>query len=214
MTIKEFIEQQQRIEWQQRQKTHPVTIRISEPLLEEIEELVSSLNITRQELLARFIESGLEEALHAYRESHDKPIPEVELTTQTEDRGYFVLNTNKRNNPDDHAYMLQNGVAAAFYDPWKFNIERPRKGDIIFLYESGAGIVAFGKASGIVEKRDKNGDPEEHYQQKLEGFTRAKKPLSAHEMKEITGKNYAFLQTMFKIKEAEDGEKIKAALVA
>jgi hypothetical protein len=49
--------------------------------------------------------------------------------------------------------MLEEHRAAAFFDPWKYEIDRIKKGDIVFLYESGVGIIAVGKASGRIEVR-------------------------------------------------------------
>ena len=60
--------------------------------------------------------------------------------------GYFILNTNIGNTQEDHDDMLSNGKAAAYFDPWKFKIERLAKGDVVFLYQNGVGIVAFGEA--------------------------------------------------------------------
>ena len=47
--------------------------------------------------------------------------------------------------------MMTNQVAAAFEDGYKEKICRIKKGDYVFLYASGQGIVAYGQATGIVE---------------------------------------------------------------
>ena len=47
-----------------------------------------------------------------------------------------------------------------------------KKGDLVFLYRSGEGIVAHGIASGDVLKKDHNGVPDKTYYQKLSGFVR------------------------------------------
>ena len=62
--------------------------------------------------------------------------------------GFDILNTNISNSREDHDDMLKNHKAAADFDPWKFKIEGLAKGDVIFLYQSGVGIVAFGEADG------------------------------------------------------------------
>lgn len=48
--------------------------------------------------------------------------------------GYYILNTNKSNSEEDHNDMLSSQKAAAYFDPWKFKIERLVKGDVVFLY--------------------------------------------------------------------------------
>lgn len=111
---------------------------------------------------------------------------------------YFILNTNKANDQETHDNMLANGIAAAYCDPWKYKIERIKKGDVVFLYESGTGIVATGVASGNIEKVEYDGKPDEAYQQKLDSYKKVK-PLNASEIKKVIGTNIIFFNTMFKI---------------
>lgn len=128
--------------------------------------------------------------------------------------GYYILNTNIRNNRDDHEDMVKNGKAAAYFDPWKFKITRLSKGDVVFLYQSGAGIIAFGEADGKLIKRDYQGNPEhpeEEYFMELKHYTRVSPPLSAPEIKTITGVNHRFLMTMFGL-DAESGKSIRKYL--
>lgn len=128
--------------------------------------------------------------------------------------GYYILNTNIRNNKEDHEGMLKNGKAAAYFDPWKFKIGHLSKGDIVFLYQSGVGIVAVGEADGKLQKADYQGNPEhreEEYSMKLKHFRMISPPLSAPEIKRITGVNHRFLMTMFGL-DAESGKAIRAHL--
>jgi len=114
--------------------------------------------------------------------------------------GYYILNTNINNSVRDHDDMITNAKAAAYFDPWKFKIERLSKADVVFLYHSGVGIVAFGKADGILVKAPYQGDtkyPDEEYSMKLNHFLRVLPPVTAAEIKKITGINYRFMSTMF-----------------
>ena len=124
--------------------------------------------------------------------------------------GYFILNTNKTNSKDDHNSMLREKIAAAYYSPCKLNIEKLKKNDVVFLYESGAGIVAVGSATGTREKRNHRNDPEavdEEYFMKLNKFHLLTRPISASEIKEITGRNFRFLQTMFGV-DSDNGRRL------
>ena len=67
---------------------------------------------------------------------------------------FYILNTNFSNNPSCHNSMLDNKKAAAYYSPWKDKIKYLNRCDTVFLYKSKAGIVAYGKADGIVNKID------------------------------------------------------------
>jgi len=107
--------------------------------------------------------------------------------------------------------MLTNAKAAAYYDPWKFNIERLNKGDTVFLYQSGVGVVAFGEADGKLKKAPYEENPDEEYSMKLLKFHRLSRPLTAAEIKSITGVEYVFMATMFGV-DADSGKKIKKFL--
>ena len=128
--------------------------------------------------------------------------------------GYYILNTNIRNSPEDHDDMLKNRKAAAYFDPWKFKIERLAKGDVIFLYQSGIGIVALGEADGKLLKLPYHGNPEnpdEEYSMKLQRFQTIALPLTAAEIKKITGVNHVFMGTMFGL-DVESGKAVRKAI--
>ena len=114
--------------------------------------------------------------------------------------GYYILNTNYTNDEVDHNDMLANAKAAAYFAPWKNKIERLNKGDVIFLYQSGVGIVAVGEADGKLHKAAYHGDPtkdDEEYFMRLLKFQRVTPPFVAREIKTVTGVIYVFMGTMF-----------------
>jgi hypothetical protein len=115
---------------------------------------------------------------------------------------YFILNTNYSNDPADHEEMLQKHKAAAYFSPWKHKIEQLSKDDLVFLYQSGTGIVAFGSASGKLEKSSYHGEAQnqdEEFFMELSRFQLVEPPLPAAEVKLVTGRNYSFRGTMFSI---------------
>jgi hypothetical protein len=125
--------------------------------------------------------------------------------------GYYILNTNVSNAQQDHDDMLSHGKAAAYFDPWKFKIERLAKGDLVFLYQSGVGIVAFGEADGKLVKASYQRNPahpDEEYSMKLQRFQHVSPSLTAAGIKKITGINYVFMSTMFGL-DADSGKAIR-----
>jgi len=92
--------------------------------------------------------------------------------------------------------MLEKHKAIAAFDAKRW-IKQLRKGDTVFLYQSGRGIVAAGMVSGKLEKRPYRGDANEEYCRKLAEFRNVSPPISAAEIKEITRKNWIFRLTMF-----------------
>ncbi|MCU0440473.1 MAG: hypothetical protein MUC49_21480 [Raineya sp.] len=125
--------------------------------------------------------------------------------------GYFILNTNIQGGEEDEIDMLTNQKAAAYFEPWKYKIEQINKGDKVFLYRSGVGIIAKGIGSGIIDKSSYRGEKEkwsnEEYSTKLIKFKKLSKPIKASEIKKISGVNYVFMQTMFSI-DKDTGEKL------
>ena len=69
----------------------------------------------------------------------------------------------------------------------------------MFLYQSGVGIVACGRASGRLEKRDCDGYKDYEYHMSLEKFKQLKTPMTAARIKEIAGPGVTFRQTLFSI---------------
>jgi hypothetical protein len=124
--------------------------------------------------------------------------------------GYYILNTNFRNDEADHKSMLKEKIAAAYFSPWKHKIENLSKGDVVFLYQSGVGIVAVGKASGKLKIRNYHADSkhvDEEYYMKLNQFHLLGSPISASEIKGVTGVNHRFMSTMFGV-DADNGKKL------
>ncbi|MGB0131127.1 hypothetical protein [Chlorobium sp.] len=121
---------------------------------------------------------------------------------------YYINNTNLSNGKADHEEMLLNGKASANDDPWKFKIERILQDDIVFLYQNEVGIVALGEADGTLIKELYEGDPEGKYSMNLQRFHHVKPPLSAGEIKSITGIEYPFRHTLFKL-DGASGKAIK-----
>lgn len=169
------------------------TVRIPKELALFIEGLAEQLDLSKQEVTLKLIEAGVE-------------IAERELESEHVDNSAFhVLNTNRRHDDSDHDYMVNNGIAAAFYDPWKFNIDRIKKGDTVFLYENGVGIVAYGIGSGNTLRKDRYDDKDECHYQELSGFKVLERPISAARIKKVLGRNVVFLRTMSGM---PDGQKI------
>jgi hypothetical protein len=136
--------------------------------------------------------------------TRDNPYEDIE-------EGFCIVNTNYSNNPKDHEMMLHEHCASAFYTPWKEKIERISKGDVVFLYQSGVGIVAGGMATGNLKKKEYEGHPDEDYSMPLAKFEVLSTPIPAWEIKQLCGVNYRFMSTLFWI-DAEAGRKLEAAL--
>jgi len=173
------------------------TVRMPRELNSFIEDLSEHLSLSKQEVMLSLIEEGAAVA--------EDELKLGALEDEIENNNFYILNTNKRHSLADHDLMLKDGIAAAFYHPWKLNINRINKNDIVFLYSNGTGIVAYGKATGNTLVKDHNGDKDECHYQELEEFIVLKQPLSAKEIKKVLGRNIVFLKTMSAV---PDGEQI------
>ena len=209
MRVSELINLRQQPE----EKTEAITVRIPVSYVAHLDELSSSLEVTRQSLLTQMIKEGVDDALELYEKNRNKPEPMPNGEEPVRLR-FFILNTNKRHDEDSHRDMVTNGVAAAFCDPWKYQIERIKEGSVVFLYENGVGIVGTGVAPREVEKVEYHGVAEDAYRKKLIDYRRVK-PLNAgeikREIKKVAGGNLVFLRTLFEVPE-EYGQKIQESL--
>jgi len=151
-----------------------------------------------------------------YKSTNSEMQLEISTFTSTDNpyedisEGYQILNTNIGNSQEDHESMLKKKIAAAYFSPWKHKIENLSKGDVVFLYQSGVGIVATGKASGKLQIRNYHNDQkhtDEEYFMKLNQFHILESPMSASEVKGVTGVNHRFMSTMFGV-DAENGKKL------
>jgi len=118
---------------------------------------------------------------------------------------YYILNTNKRYDTNCETEMLNHNKAAAYYNPWKYNIDKIKKSDIVFLYSNGKGIIAGGIANGILGEQDYEKNKNEEHFMKLDNFNVLEKPIRVAKIKEIAEKDYVFMSTMFSI-DNETGE--------
>ena len=205
--MKNFIQnlENEFVEKNQEKITFSIRLSIKEDLI--LQEIADSFDLSRQELLHRLItEQIIVPWKKRFEEQANEELEEVDTEKSTR---YFLLNTNKVNDIDDHDFMLKNQMAAAFEDGYKEKIAKFKKGDWVFLYESGQGIIAFGQASGRLEKAPHYGREDKTYYQRLEGFTRLSKAIKASEIKRILNRSFPFAQTLAQI---TDGEKLLLAV--
>ena len=79
----------------------------------------------------------------------------------------YICNTDKKASPAHHQAMLNEHKAAAYGTSYDQQIKQIQKKDIVFLYENGVGLVAFGYASGDMKSVPK--DVEYAMQQHIDG---------------------------------------------
>lgn len=185
-----------------------LSVRLPVTTVNQLDELVQTVGITRSELISTFIQGGLEELEKQIADEMliaDELLEEEILRDEssTTDRRYFLLNTNFNNSQEDHYTMMQNKEASAFYGNWKKKITHLNNNDVVFLYQSGIGIVAYGYADGQLIKRDHNGKVNEWYTQKLNDFSALEKPLTAKACKDVTGSKLDFRKVMVALTEKQ-----------
>lgn len=186
MSIKDLIKESIRT----KKELVPVTVRITKEMQSFVEDLIEDLSSTKQEILFSLVEDGIKVA------EEELKLSEVVEKRSDVDCAYFLLNTNKRHDINDQDDMISNQFAAAYYDPWKKNIDRINKNDYVFLYQNGVGIVAYGKGTGNVLKKEKYGEIDECHYMKLNEFKLLEKPLKASEIKKVLDRPVVFLRTM------------------
>lgn len=162
-----FIDRRTEIYNQRNQNKITLSLRLSikDDLI--LQELADAWETTRQDIINDLIQEFIIQDWENKRMIDKQKEEEFDNSTTTR---YFLLNTNSANDLEDHNFMMTNQVAAAFEDGYKEKICRIKKGDYVFLYASGQGIVAYGQATGIIEKTHHYGVDNKTFFQKLEHF--------------------------------------------
>lgn len=118
--------------------------------------------------------------------------------------GNYVVNTNVTYEPDAYKEMLDQGKAAAYYGR-RNALDSIGKGDTVFLYHTGVGVCAVGRALDKPRGTDYRGDPGQEHFVPLE-FRYAADPkleprkcVSAAEINAAVSRSYRFRQTAFSI---------------
>lgn len=187
--------------------TTPISIRLPTVLSNELDELSLTLDRSKSFLLNEFIKAGIAET-NAFLAESSLLTEEAQgqMVTDREndeksflDRKCFMLNTNYNNDADTHFDMLNNQEAAAFCKGWKEYICQLSKGDKVYLYQSGVGIVAVGTVDGELEKSEYSGVADDKYSKSLKDFKTGFKAISARSFKELTGGGTNFRRTMVEL---------------
>lgn len=108
----------------------------------------------------------------------------------------YIVNTNKSNNPNCEADMINKEKCAAYYSPWKYYIDEIEPNDIVFLYSNRNGIIARGIATGITEVADYEGNLDEEHYMNLDRFQVLSVPLEPSKIKELVDLKLIFNQTL------------------
>lgn len=192
----------------QEKVTFSIRLSVKEDLI--LQEVAENFDYSRQELLHRLIVEQIinpweiERENDAEKDRENNIEKEVKMDSSRK-TAYFLLNTNKVNDIKDHNWMLTNHVAAAFEDGYKEKIRRIYKGDWVFLYESGKGIVAYGKSDGETKTTHHYLIDDKTYYQHLDEFRELQRPFKASEIKKLLERKIPFAQTLSAI---ANGEKL------
>jgi len=127
-----------------------------------------------------------------------------------------VVNTNATYMENAYKDMLRECKAAAYYDR-KYAVDGIRKGDRVFLYHTGVGVCAMGRAIDSVKEVDYGNDPgAEHFvrlkiEYAADPVSEPQKCVRASEINQAVSASYRFRQTAFSIT-AEMADAIEALL--
>lgn len=188
--------------------TTPLSIRLPNILVNELDELSLTLDKSRSFLINEYIKDGIRRTHELIQErTANAPLNDERDPDDFTKRKVFILNTNYSNNPDAHFEMIKNQEAAAFVTGWKHLIKNLCEGDKVYLYQSGVGFVASGKVTGDLIIGDYKGMAEEKYSKKLTDFKTGFKAITAKEFKDATGKGTNFRATLSEMS-LQQGQKL------
>ena len=177
--------------------TTPVSIRLPNNLINDLDELSITLDKTKSFLINEFIKDGVKRTHEIIQErTKNLAIQAPRDTNDFTSRKVFILNTNYNNDPESHFEMIKNQEAAAFVTGWKEQINNLSENDRVYLYQSGVGFIASGTVKGDLIKSEYDGMPNEKFSKKLSDFKSGFRAISAREFKDLTGKGTNFRVTL------------------
>lgn len=188
-----------------------MTIRVTQEEDAKIKDLADFAEMTRQDLVYELITKY---ALPAWEKLYQSDLSDTKEDSDKESKKdstmkYYLLNTNKGNDIEDHRRMLRDGVAAAFEDGYKEKIDTIIPGSMVFLYESGRGIVAHGIADKDVIVEPHNGRPEKTHLRRLNSFKKLREPITSKDINKILERRLIPVQTLIRLK---DGKRLFDAM--
>lgn len=188
--------------------TTPMSIRLSNLMLNELEELAIELEKPKSFLINEYIKDGIRRTFeHLDKVNKELVIEDDRAPNDFTKKKVFILNTNYSNNPDAHFEMINNQEAAAFVTGWKHLILNLREGDKVYLYQSSVGFIASGIVTGDLIISDYKGVAEEKYSKKLTDFKTGFKAITAKDFKDATGKGTNFRATLSEMS-LQQGQKL------
>jgi hypothetical protein len=131
----------------------------------------------------------------------DDAAPETHIEGEP---GFYIVNTNSRQNPDAWRDMLSTSKAAAYYDR-KQTIAKIPQGAVVFLFQTHVGIIAKGKTTSAYQKTTCDGNPDEEFYVPLNMEWKLDEPgtwdraVKASEIKEKMKKYHPFRGTAYRI---------------
>jgi predicted DNA-binding protein len=183
--------------------TVPNSFRLPVSLNNQLDELSLTLEKSKSFLIIEYIKAGIKETNLILEENslhYDITFPAGnEVNSDLSHPKYFMLNTNYNNNPEDHFSMIKNKEASAFCSGWKEYIQNLSKGDYVFLYQSGVGVIACGEVCGDLVKSQYYGVEDDKYSKSLKHFKVGFKAISARDFKNMTDDSVNFRRTMVSI---------------
>lgn len=128
----------------------------------------------------------------------------------------YIVNTNRTYNKNVYRDMLAQEKASA-YSGRKTAVDEIKKGDRVFLYHTGVGVIACGRATDRARACDYQGEEDvEHFVKlkldvKVDPTQEPDKCVAAWEINEAVGMSHRFRQTCFSI-DSEMADKIEELL--
>lgn len=121
-----------------------------------------------------------------------------------------IVNTNVTHRPEAYKDMLAQNKASA-YGSRVTAVDSIKKGDRVFLYHTGVGICAVGRAKANVKSTSDN---DEHYvkctfRKNIDPVKNSNNTLSAQEINEALGTRWSFRNTRFSTISDEEADKIE-----
>ena len=191
-----------------------ISLKLPESLLNSIDDIADSHAKSRNEVAVQLLASAVESYIASLDVDFENNAAIVfERSGKEKEPKHYIFNTNKGNEPLCDAWMIANKSVAAYYDKWSKHVDRLAVGDVVYLFRSGTGLVAYGYVAD--EESRSTDDPgsiagnAKGKAKRLDPFIIFETPVSAAEVRKNMKRDVIFMRTCA---EQPDGQKLFDAL--
>lgn len=134
---------------ERKQRPIPVSVPLSVELTATLDGIRDYIGVTREDIALYCIKESLENMLETFSYLQDSEYNVLDYDDYgNEEQKFFIINTGRAHNADMPEKIFSEKTVTFSGESWSEACAKIRKGDVIFFYENGRGLVAHAISNG------------------------------------------------------------------